>query len=133
MLSFKNYIFESESFLAWRNHTKTFDPGFRTFVGKNGKEYKMTVKTALPGSMYYNVYHKNQEVGNFYVRTNGLNSISVMNAEVDEKHRRNGIASHVYNSIIKDSEHTGMKLKPQDIEGPGTSDDAKAFWKKRGL
>lgn len=121
---------DMKKFHAWREHTKTFVPQDRTFQSKDGKQYTIKTAKANPGSIFYKVHHKNKEIGSFYVRSNGLENISVMNAGVDEKHQRKGIGIHVYQTIENDSKHTGMKLIPQNFNSLETSDEAKAMWKK---
>ena len=132
MKTFNQFIKEddAETFLKWRDHTRKPIPD-RTFSGKDGKTYDLKVEKQNSGSMRYNVYHKKNHVGDFYVRSNGLKHISVMNANVDEGHQRNGMATHVYGAIESDSKHTGMQLKPQGYGTPETSPDATKFWMNR--
>ena len=122
----------SELFNDWREHTKSFSPPERTFKGKDGREYTLQTKRASIGSQYYNVSHKDEPVGSFYLRSNhnmhtGKICLSVSNAGVEPKHQRNRIATNVYSIIEKDTKHLGLDLLPQgEME---TSDEGKAFWK----
>lgn len=134
MKSFKKFIIEEfEEMNKWMDHTSNFKSNPISFKGKrNNDDYSLHVKKAGGGSQFYKVHHKTDgEVGSFYVRTNGTKHISVMNAIVDEKHQRQGIATKVYDQIENDSKHTGMGFKPQDFNSFETSDDAKKLWVNR--
>ncbi len=115
-------------YLRWAENAK---PATLSITDKAGKSYRFERRPVGNGSIYYRVFDGSKEVASFYVRTGGavFDSISVMNAKVDENYQRRGIASAAYDAIEADTAPGGLPLYPQG--SLSMSQDALAFWRAR--
>ena len=125
----------------------------RAIVDKNGRRTHVWVKLIKPSTSSSEAYHKFKDInikGNSYrlaqVYENGNYNNFIIedgdgaeigratlsdtgnfltNIRIDDKHRRIGLASHMYNYI---ESVTGKSLKPSPVK---QSPEAKALWDKR--
>ena len=100
-----------------------------SFKGKDGKQYSVHHSEVSDNARFgrgvkvnkYAVHHNGKEVGHALMHQGAK---GVINVHVEPSHRRNHIATHLYNHIEK---HVGHKVKPTSI----VSDEGEAFWNHR--